>query len=227
MENNLSELNDLNGVNIFKPEYKGFNKTKNITFLKWKELMLTKFGEKSNYFYCDKDLIFFWVDHNTIKNNLYCATCPTCKKRICLFCSSINIYDYYICCLKRLMYSLVFIGGPSNIKNNLIFKGKYRYLKWIFIPGLSFIGISIQIRHLLTKGREMSFYETYFDYKILTEGIVSILLSFPFFILNTYFIIILTLVSIPFKFTPLKFFIGVLDLNNSILPCDIYFGDRY
>ena len=110
----------------------------------------------------------------------------------------------------------------------VIFEGKYRYLKWVLIPGLSFISISIQIKHLLKRdGGELSFYEAYFSYKIIPEGIIYIILSIPFFVLNIYFIIILTIFSIIFKFAPLRFFFGVLDLENQIFPCNTYYGDRY
>ena len=52
-----------------------------------------------------------------------------------------------------------------------------------------------------------------------------IILSIPFFILNIYFLIILILVSIPFKFAPLKFFFGALDLNDLIFPTGTTLSD--
>lgn len=223
MEIDNNQLIELNNRFIFKPDYKGSNITKNIKFLNWKELMLKKFGEKSNYFYCKKDEIFYWVDYNTIKRYIYFVACPICKYRICQFCSS-TYHKYRICCLKRKIYSLLFVGGPSYLKNEYIFEGSYLYC--ILIPGLSFVSISIQIKHILKcDGGEPSFLEAYDSCKIISEGMLFIILSIPFFIINTYFLIILILISIVFKFAPLKFFFGALDLNDLIFPRITYIYD--
>ena len=137
--------------------------------------MLKKFGEKSNYFYCKKDEIFYWVDYNTIKRYIYFVACPICKYRICQFCSS-TYRKYRICCLKRKIYSLLFVGGPSYLKNEYIFEGSYLYC--ILIPGLSFVSISIQIKHILKcDGGEPSFLEAYDSCKIISEGMLFIILS--------------------------------------------------
>ena len=229
MENDINNKNDLIELNnkmIFKSDYKGCKITQNIKFLKWKELMLKKYGEKSNYFYCKTDDIYFWVDYDTIKRYIYFVSCPICKYRTCLFCSSKKDHKYKVCCLKRKIYSLLFVGGPSYLKNDYIFEGEYLYC--ILIPGLSFVSISIQIKHILKcDGGEPSLAKAYDECKIISEGMLFIILSVPFLILNIYFLIILILVSIPFKFAPLKFFFGVLDLNDLIFPSGSSLSDYY
>ena len=40
--------------------------------------------------------------------------------------------------------------------------------------------------------------------------LIGIFLSIPFIIIYNYFIILLIIISIPFKFVPLKYYLGVL-----------------
>ena len=49
---------------------------------------------------------------------------------------------------------------------------------------------------------------------ILTEILMPFVLLIPFFILNTYFILIIIIISIPLKFIPIKYYLGVFDIKE-------------
>ena len=232
MENERNE-NTINlKDNIFNLEYSEQNISNNKKYKKWEESMLKIYGNDAKLFKCIQDKILFFTTYDDCINYpAYKCKCPKCGNIICHFCSSIDTLNV-ICCYKRLIYNILFHNGLSFIKkvdrneDIQLISNDYTILL-ILIPGLNlcatnYIYVDITLFSLITntiayddKGNR----ETYL-YKFQKSCFSSIIIylfafsfflnSISFFILNFYFIIFLILISIPFKFYPLKYYFGLI-----------------
>ena len=189
-----------------------------------------KYGNDAKLFKCNRDKIIFY--HNHSKYPFYTAKCPKCEKYICYFCSFGRQYYGESCCIKYKIIKLtkadglIFLGKyPTqidfgiNIKNCLIFT----LIPLINIAYIILTIHSIFFYRLLNKKKtpedryiviitDNSYICTYFLFGF--DGLGSFFLAIPLFILSIYFIIILTLISIPFTFIPMKYIFGMIYLNE-------------
>ena len=225
---NIINLKD----NIFSLEYSEQNITNNKKYKKWEESKLKIYGNDAKLFRCIQDnILFFTTYDDCINYPAYKCICPKCGKIICHFCSSIDILNM-ACCYKRMIYKLLFHDGLSFIKkvdrneDIQLISNDYSILL-ILIPGINlcatnYIYVDQILFSLITKNisyDDKGNRETYL-YKFQKTRFSSIIIylfafsfifnSISFFILNFYSIIFLLLISIPFKFYPLKYYFGLI-----------------
>lgn len=214
---------------IFKIDYGTQNLEKNILYQKWSQLMLRKYGKDAKLFRCINDnILFYSTYYKCLRRPSFKMECPICKKEICHFCSNNKKekWSWIQCCMKRAINKAIFYYGQrytKNIDNN-------NYLspinKILFIPGLNLLILIIKIIDLLYL--DLSTKESLKDNKDLFSfgerledgycffifiGLMfafGILLSIIFFIYNTFFLIILLVISIPCKVYPLKYYYGII-----------------
>ena len=215
---------DLN--RIFKFDYEGQTIEKNKLFIHWKKVMLSKYGKDAKLFKCLKDKIFFYTSYNEY-NNIYFrqGKCPICKNPICYYCS--RYYDDFFgekasCCLERKI-KYIFLKDSHIYINQIdetLFKG---YIIYFFIPGWSFLFLFFRIQNSLFYKLAMK--DAKLDekgylplYKYNTENadfifnmnfFLCILLTIPLFIINIYIILFTFIISVPFKYIPLKYIVGI------------------
>ena len=208
--------------NIYKLDYENQNIDDNINILKWKQLMLTKNNNNKHLilFKCKKDKILFYDNYY---DNNYLGFCPICKEYICYFCSFYNKSKNsdLICCLKRLINIRFFIYGPKYTKKNDL---SNCISICLLIPGINFImtGMYIVIiisgeiakektkKHQILESANLESKTPF----LMTEVLMPFVLLIPFFILNTYFILGFIIISIPLKFIPIKYYLGVFDTKE-------------
>ena len=225
-------------VNSFKAEYETQDIKNNIKFQKWQKLMFSKYGEDAKLFKCRKNKIFFYAsneEYNTYP--LFKSECPICKKNICFFCHR-NGLDHYgngTCCLSNKIYCFFIQDGfrfINPIGIDITRPPKYKKSLIIyFIPGINLLyfiaTIHISFLYKLSLKDDMSGKDIMINYEkrfednyeclifiILFDVISSIALSLAFIVLNTYFIVLLFLISIPFKLYPMKYYMGIAYGNN-------------
>ena len=204
----------------FKYDYESQNLNDNINLLKWKEEIKKKNNNIKNLklFKCQKDKIFFY---NSYKEN-YLGLCPICSKYICYFClfpNTRNDNSEIFCCIKRLIHVCFCINGPIYIKRNNLCTG---FAICFLIPGLNiFMGglyMTLIINDIANqkKKKDQILESEYFEekYYFIFTIFLYFVLIIPFFVLNFYFILGLILISIPFKFIPLKYYLGVFDIKD-------------
>ena len=236
MENKEVLINkfDIKEFEIFKLDYENQNLKSNASYEKFKNEIKKKYGNDAKLFRCNIDKIIFYYDCS--KYPYYTAKCPKCQKFICYFCSFGRKYCEENCCAIYQIHSLfnvdalIFVDKyprqidfAINIKNVLII---------LLIPLINITYIiccihSILFYRLLYKKSSPN--QEYEDriVQVITDrsyacciiifafdGLGSILLSIPLFILSIYFFILLLLISLPFKFYPLKYFFGMIYLNE-------------
>ena len=217
-----------NDIDIFIPEYKGQNLKNNISFLNWKKLMLIQYGENAKIFKCIKDNILYCTSFNTcISYPIYQSKCPKCKNNICFYCSR-NINDYFnetgTCCLKRKIKCIFYQDCYRYINPIIEEENINSFTEALFLFITPITSLLNYIEHiqgifyykLATKeSRQYIKVERYFDRLKdiscieIINVLIQILLLLPLFIIHIYFIIFLILISIPFKFVPLKYFLGI------------------
>ena len=231
-EINTINSRELNLDNIFKIDYASQKLDNNIEFQKWKKSMLIKYGKDAKLFRCIEDNILFYITYKDCrKKPSFGGKCPICKNQICLFCSY-NFKGKYEwenkCCIKRNIYKLIFYDGLRYIfeidKNDTSYEENIVIFE--FFPGISlfeFIGkifcilyLDLPIKKSLRNNRK---YDTYRDeiergnfYLIIMIMLIAIniILCIPFLIYNIFSLILIVIISIPFKFYPLKFFHGLI-----------------
>ena len=208
--------------NIFRLDYENQNIDDNIHVLQWKQLMLKKYEGNKNLklFKCQEDNILFY--DNFFDNN-YLGFCPICNKYICYYCLYPNQAkeSYVFCCLKRLIYTCVFINGPKYTKmNNLCTAISICLL----IPGVNFFmtGIFLGVfmeetvaNQKLKKNKILKIIAL--ERNIYLKTLTSLILMIPYLIMNAYFILGLILISIPFKLIHLKYYFGIFDTKEELL----------
>ena len=185
----------------------------------WKQLILKNNNNKHlKLFKCPKDKIIFFDDY--YENN-YLGFCPICKKYICYYCLySYNIKNHkVICCLKRLINVVLFVNGPK-FKREKNICGILSIL--LLIPGINILLIGIFLAIIMDENVAK---ENLKKENILEPSLISARVAFLelfalfalvicYFLLSTYFVLGLILISLPFKLIPLKYYFGIIDAKE-------------
>ena len=164
--------------------------------------------------------------------------CPLCKNHICFFChrSSTDSFGPGTCCLRRRIYCTFFQIGFDLI--NPIDREHYyghdfhKALIFYFIPGINLLFFIAEIHVSLfyklglknykpkkynkyIRNYELRYNKNYKTLQILVgiDIAFSIAITFSYILLNLYFIIILTIISLPFKLYPMKYYISIAYRN--------------
>ena len=222
---NLIEISKEANPNVFEYNYEGQILTNNPEFDKFTQKMKKKIGNNAKLFKCKKDKVYFYHDYSIFP--YYTAKCPICNKSICYFCLNYNEYNYDECCLIKRIYYMFTVDGYIFF-DTLIIKYSYKfkeYLIYALIPFINFVyiigGIKISMLYNMGSKKSYKYYKiTYYDlisgrHPILMKIIIfldiisSIILSLCYIIINVYFIIFILIISFPFKFIPMKYFLGV------------------
>ena len=199
--------------------------------------MIKKYGENPKQFKCLDDNILFYTNYENCRSfPSYKSKCPICKNQICYFCSNSKTnfpIEYVICCLKRKIYKLLFYDGLKYIKkinvNDADVKNIFKDYMFIFyfIPIVNTLNFYIKIYEFLyfclatkntTKSESLEF-ECNMDHLAKNKNIdifnniiiilLFLMLSICFFIFDAYLRIFIFIISIPFKFYPFKYYIGI------------------
>ena len=238
----LNEYNSSLNTNIFKPEYEGQELNNNLIFLNWKKSMIKIYGEKAMLFKCLKDKIYFYTFYEEcIRYPVYQSICPQCGKQICYFCFR-NEKDVFeengTCCLQRRIKCMFNQECYRYIKP--IYKEKYIYsFKEAFIsfiiPVIHLFTLIAQIQNIfyynlivrdIEKAKEGKRYynSKVYNYILIINIGIAIILVIPLFFIHIYFIIFILLISLPFKFIPLKYLLGILFATINILNLSCKFN---
>ena len=208
---NLNDKIEINENKIFNLDYENQKLDNNKNFLKWKTSIIKEFGNDAKLLKCKSCKILFYSKNEDIsKEPYYTNTCPKCKNHICYFClhsyNSENIKIY--CCIRRVLNILFFISGPNYIKEKEINCDNILTL----IPIINIIGLSICANNIFffSMTTSSSKYGPIIEYMI---SLIPLALFIPYFIIDIYYIIFLFFISIPFKFIPLKYYNGILDIK--------------
>ena len=231
---NFNESNELKFNNTFKLDYLNQNLRRNADFQKWKNSMIEEYGRDAKLFTCKYEKLLFYTSNEDCKNYpFYQSICPSCKRPICYYCHRYgrDSYGNGTCCLRRKLYCFFFQDGlrlinPIDPEND--YKPKLRKLLfYFFIPGLNLLLFMAEIHvalfyKLSLKNDEdsgsgyLSNYEEHFKRNYIILQIIvgidiafSVVLTFSFILLNIYFIIFLTIISLPFKLYPMKYYMGI------------------
>ena len=207
---------------IFTYQYDNQNLDNNREFIIWKESILKKYTITPKLFKCKKDKIIFYDKKNINLNNNR-IQCPLCKKFICYYCSYPNASNndgLVFCCFRRAFFKLFNNSEFRNVAYNYNCKKILRNF-FYFIPGCNlFLTISIffclLFLELATKkskehvngqlnGPKIQNNNSYF----VTMLIMTFLLCIPLLIYNTFFIILIIIISIPLKFLPIKYLLVI------------------
>ena len=213
------EINDFNenenGIDeVYKLDYDNQNFENNVKYQEWKKFMIDKYGNNIKIFKCKNDRILFCIKDCELKRNIsYFKECPKCKNLICYFCSySSSEKDYIFCCLKR------GISTHSNNASNLAKEDLGdNFLDFIsfLIPGINFVGIFMLLSNIIyfniaTKKSKTNYNgklkqpESEDKIKVILFGIL-LLYGLVYFFFNIFMIIFTLIITIPFKFYPIKY----------------------
>ena len=225
--NNFNENALLEKENIFIPDYFNQNVQNNNKFKTWENVMLQKYGNNARLFKCTKDKIYFYVSNkDCMENPYYSSKCPICNNIICYICfrnsTSIDM-ELGKCCIRRRLYYLFHLEGPiKDFKYELdcgIIIYLIPFLNMIFIiGGISYIffynmiffhddkSTSYEIR-ISTK------YCITFFLLFIINVFFAVALSICFLIYNIYFILIIWMISFPFKLIPIKYITRIFDIG--------------
>ena len=232
METDLDLLGNsqFNSLDVFILDYAEQNFRNNIEFQKFENNMKNKYGNNAKLFKCKKDKILFY--DNSSNYPFYESNCPKCKKSICYFCSSINNFSQENCCLSKKIYYMFKVDGflffetyPKQLYEDINFNDSLIYCVVPFVNLLYFIGCLHAIFFYKLKCKNQDPNYDYLDYEmrltnedknqwfiriiVLLDAFCSLFLSIPLIILNIYITIIIIMISIPFKFYPMKYLFGI------------------
>ena len=220
---NLIIKDNNSSTSVFKLEYEDQNVNENIEYQKWKKLMLKEYGNNSKQFKCNKDKILFYSSYNDcLNNNYYKCRCPVCNNYICYFCSFNGNNELTKCCIKRNILKPIFYHGPNFIES---FEKVSLFILIPFINIYSIVFfffnafyINIIKKQSKNNNNEIIYYADIDKNKIYILNAIfissiglSICISYT--IIFSYFIILLIIISIPFKFAPLKYYLGIIYLE--------------
>ena len=204
------KMNDI----IFELDYEGQNLNNNENFINWKKEVLNKLDNNAKLFKCKKHKILFFVTNNEYKKD-YLIICPK-GHYICYFCdySGDNIALYYCCIRRSLAKAFLNSNDPDNsYLNNLSF----------FFPGLNIFGFFLGFSNILfwrvatkesIKNKDLNLVsDNKLDIINASYIGITVLYSICFLLLNIYFLSFLLLISIPFKFYPMKYFFDFFELG--------------
>jgi len=200
----------------------------NLQFLNWKNSMKKKYGKNAKLFRCLKDKIYFYTTNDECKKYpIYQSQCPKCFCDICYYCS-VDSEDSFgengTCCLKRKIKCMLYQDcyryiNPIHEEENLL-PLKKAFISFI-IPVISLLTLITQTQGIYyyklkyKKEKNLWQYGEYYEHLKLYDYIVYInigiafSLIIPLFFIHIYFILFLLLISIPFKFIPVKYFLGM------------------
>ena len=216
MENEINDFNENeNGIDdIYEFDYDNQTFENNLKYQKWKKFMIDKYGNNIKIFKCKYDRILFCIKDYELKKYIsYFKKCPKCNNLICYFCSySSSKNDYIFCCLKREIYK------HSDNASDLAKKDlKDNFLDFIsfLIPGVNFAGIFMFFCYMIyfnlaTKKSKTNYNgklkrpQSEDNIKYILYGILF-LYGLVFFVFNFFMIIFTILISIPFRFYPIKY----------------------
>ena len=219
---NLIIKNDHTSTSVFKLEYIEQNMIGNLEYQKWKEIMLIKFGNNSKQYKCNKDKILFYSTYDECINDpYYRCKCPICNNYICYFCSCYSKSIYISCCIKNSIFKSFFNSGRKAIKqpfDNLFSLYPYISIFFMIVFFFKLLYLAIITEKSKNHDNENEELEQYIDAEknpkqginITIVGFTDFLLCIPFAFISMYFIILLIIISIPFKFAPLKYYLGVV-----------------
>ena len=226
-----NEINIIKKSNIFQKDYENQNVSSNAKYQKWKESMLKEYNDEIMIFECVKDKILFCTSYKKgLSKPSFRENCPICKKDICYFCSnsSDKTYADVFCCYKIGIYYFIYYKGFQYIKD-VDNSGQIRDFSdidyKIILPGINIIYLYITIffdlflqfatKESLTSWNNKLYplYDSYESICGMKRRIYKIIfiVAIPYFIHNILFIIILFIISIPFKFYPLKYYYGIVN----------------
>lgn len=230
--NILDNNNQISSKSIFKLDYLEQNLDNNAEFHNWQSENIAFLGKKAKLFKCIKDKIYFYTSYQKIKKYpFYISNCPLCNIPICYFCSRYSKNDYPDCCLPMRLYCMFRQDGfqfIDPIGNQHREYNRYKEILILFcIPVLNFLYFcafifSSLFYKLSVKNCEfkedgyLKKYEAklkeqrYFDLIIIINGAMCIILAISFSLIFNFFILLLLIISIPFKQYPMKYFCGVL-----------------
>ena len=223
--------------NVFKLDYAQQNIINNKQFENWKSEIKTQYDESIRLYKCNKDNIYFYAKiHNSLDeylakcpecNEYICCFCSRVIKEKYLYYTFIDKY----CCLKRLIYYIFNREKDTEkdmkkeAKNGKEGKGDFpiciyivMYIGYIIPIINNFFFILFFILNLFCLRNPTS--KEYLNYKdflednnfiYITMSIIilgfSITMAIPYAIFSLTYIIILFLISIPFKMRPLNNYI--------------------
>ena len=190
----------------FEFDYEGQNLNNNENFINWKKVVLNKLGKNAKLFKCKNHKILFFVTNNEYKKE-YLIKCPK-GHHICYFCgySGYKITLIFCCIRRSLAKAFLNNKDPGNsYLNNLS----------IFIPGINIFGLFLGFSNILfgrvaiKKSIKNENLNLVSDNKldiVNTSYIgITVLYSICFLLLDIYFLSFLLLISILFKFYPMKY----------------------
>ena len=221
--------------NVFRKEYESQNLNKSVEFKNWKNSMIEKYGRNAKLFNCIYDNIYFYTSNKECKTYpLYQSICPLCNNPICYFCHRYgsDSYGNGTCCVRRKIYCFFFMDGlrliaplsekdyPPNFDETL---------KFFLIPGINLLFFmatmhtslfyKLSVKNYKNKKNdngyllnyELRYNKCYTTLQILVgiDIAFSIILTLSYVLLNLYFIVIILIISIPFKFYPMKYYMGI------------------
>ena len=235
MENDKNEkFNNFDSEFAFILDYKEQNLNNNIGYKNWETSMIKKFGNNARLFKCSKDNLLFYTSNQECKEfPFYVSTCPYCKREICYFCSRFSQDEAFSgnCCLKRGIYYAIFESGCNTyIKYGHIDPPPEKFIKISLMPYINmqflislcfkffFLGLPKKNAEDIDDGNlityEQDFYNKHHHKTLKTILFILklffVFLSLPYIIFSFFFMILLFLISLPFKGFPICFFWGVI-----------------
>jgi len=245
-EKNIDILNDIpekdEYFKIFAHE-EDKNIIKSKQFIDWEKTNLKKYGNNAKLFKCLHKInnVYFYESYDTYIDFYYRGICPICRCNICYFCSRAENktrvrnsgQDKVVCCAMRQLYLLLF----GRRESRMYIRKQHWIDSWmLLIPGINLFFLiktfySILFMDLLKYNKEYNVfcvdeddYKYFFRKKKMANLFVEFLplLSFiiiciPFLILDTYFVIIILLLSIPSKGYSIESYYNFLDLLNNTI----------
>ena len=237
MENEQENIdfrkNTLNTISFYKLEYENQNVKNNFEFLKWKKEMLDEYGKNAMLFKCLEDKIYFYTSYEECKRYpIYQSVCPICEEPICYYCSRFETDEFGengTCCLQRKIKCMFnqdcyrYIQ-PINYEEDIL-SYKEAFISFV-IPVIHLFTLITQIQRIFyyklvvkeikkkekekqgLEGRYYLYVDAY-DYIVMINMAMAILLVIPLFFIHIYFIIFMIIISLPFKFIPLKYLLGI------------------
>ena len=156
---------------------------------------------------------------------------PLCKKQICYYCSGNvkdSIYTNSCCCLRRkikyIFYHDLFTYINPTEGEKEIFSFETQFMLFmipvfgylIFIARIQYaFFLELNMKNKINQEGESYSYEKNYEKKnklstiLILMFALYIVLLIPFFILYTDIIIFVLLISLPFKFIPIKLLLGI------------------
>ena len=220
MENNNElldeENNESNNLAIFKLDFYGQKKDKNINFQKWKNSIIKKYNKNVKFFRCVKENIIFCSSNNNNIKKSYTSKCPSCNKDYCNYCSDPSFYNNK-CCVKGRINYILFIEGPKLMENHPEdYKEMRLFLLIPFFNILYFIGgvlnclflhLKVKNSNILKYEQKIQFFYKYYYYIVLTFGIT---ISIPYVITVFLLTIIIVIISHPVKNCIVKYLLSIM-----------------